>query len=139
MAHRDHSNLQQLPREVYSDIDLSFLSHPITGKLTRKINREAVKQSVKSLILTDYYERPFKSDIGCGIRALLFENFHPAITQQMEDAIREVISNYEPRAVIHSIDIQANPDQHELNVSIVFFVTNDPEPISLNVLLERVR
>ena len=139
MAHRDHSNLQQLPREVYSDIDLVFLSHPITGNLTRKINREAVKQSVKSLILTDYYERPFKSDIGCGIRALLFENFHPAITQQMEDAIREVISNYEPRAVIHSIDIQANPDQHELNVSIVFFVTNDPEPISLNVLLERVR
>ena len=139
MAHRDHSNLQQLPREVYSDIDLSFLSHPITGKLTRKINREAVKQSVKSLILTDYYERPFKSDIGCGIRALLFENFHPAIIQQMDDAIREVISNYEPRAVIHSIDIQANPDQHELNVSIVFFVTNDPEPISLNVLLERVR
>jgi len=139
MAHRDHSNLQQLPREVYSDIDLSFLSHPITGKLTRKINREAVKQSVKSLILTDYYERPFKSDIGCGIRALLFENFHPAITQQMDTAIREVISNYEPRAVIHSVDIQANPDQHELNVSIIFFVTNDPEPISLNVLLERVR
>ena len=139
MAHRDHSNLQQLPREVYSDIDLSFLSHPITGKLTRKINREAVKQSVKSLILTDYYERPFKSDIGCGIRALLFENFHPAIIQQMDAVIREVISNYEPRAVIHSIDIQANPDQHELNVSIVFFVTNDPEPISLNVLLERVR
>ena len=139
MAHRDHSNLQQLPREVYSDIDLSFLSHPITGKLTRKINREAVKQSVKSLILTDYYERPFKSDIGCGIRALLFENFHPAITQQMDTAIREVISNYEPRAVIHSVNIQARPDHHELNVSIVFFVTNDPEPISLNVLLERVR
>ena len=139
MAHRDHSNLQQLPREVYSDIDLSFLSHPITGKLTRKINREAVKQSVKSLILTDYYERPFKSDIGCGIRALLFENFHPAITQQMEDAIRETISNYEPRAVLHSLDIQAKPDQHELNVTVVFFVTNDPEPISLNVLLERVR
>ena len=139
MAHRDHSNLQQLPREVYSDIDLSFLSHPITGKLTRKINREAVKQSVKSLILTDYYERPFKSDIGCGIRALLFENFHPAITQQMDTAIREVISNYEPRAVIHSVNISANPDQNDLSVSIVFFVTNDPEPISLNVLLERVR
>ena len=139
MAHRDHSNLQQLPREVYSDIDLSFLSHPITGKLTRKINREAVKQSVKSLIMTDFFERPFKSDIGCGIRALLFENFHPAITQQMETAIKEVISNYEPRAVIHSVNIQARPDHHELNVSIVFFVTNDPEPISLNVLLERVR
>ena len=139
MAHRDHSNIQQTPKEVYSDIDLAFLSHPITGKLTRKVNREAVKQSVKSLIMTDFYERPFKSDIGCGIRALLFENFHPAIVQQMDTAIREVISNYEPRAVIHSVNIQANPDHHELSVSIVFFVTNDPEPISLNVILERVR
>ena len=89
--------------------------------------------------MTDFFERPFKSDIGCGIRALLFENFHPAITQQMDAAIREVISNYEPRAVIHSVDIQARPDHHELSVSIVFFVTNDPEPISLNVILERVR
>ena len=70
---------------------------------------------------------------------MLFENFHPAITHQMETAIKEVISNYEPRAVIHSVNIQARPDHHELNVSIVFFVTNDPEPISLNVLLERVR
>ena len=139
MAHRDHSNIQQTPKEVYSDIDLAFLSHPITGKLTRKVNREAVKQSVKSLFMTDFFERPFKSDIGCGIRALLFENFHPAIVQQMDAAIREVISNYEPRAVIHSVDIQARPDHHELSVSIVFFVTNDPEPISLNVILERVR
>ena len=139
MAHREHSNIQQTPKEVYSDIDLAFLSHPINGKLTRKVNREAVKQSVKSLIMTDFFERPFKSDIGCGIRALLFENFHPAITQQMETAIKEVISNYEPRAVIHSVDIQARPDHHELSVSIVFFVTNDPEPISLNVILERVR
>ena len=139
MAHRDHSNLQQLPREVYSDIDLAFLSHPITGKLTRKINREAVKQSVKSLIMTDYYERPFKSDIGCGIRALLFENFHPAITQQMEDAIREVISNYEPRASIRNVHIVGKPDSNELNVTVVFFTRNDPTPITLDVLLERVR
>ena len=139
MAHRDHSNLQGPKKEVYSDIDLAFLSHPINGKLTRKINREAVKQSVKSLILTNYFERPFKSDIGCSIRELLFENFHPAITQQMQSAIREVISNFEPRADLISIDIQANPDQHELSVSIVYFVRNDPSPITLNVSLERVR
>ena len=61
MAHRDHSNLQGPKKEVYSDIDLAFLSHPINGKLTRKINRQAVKQSVKSLILTNYFERPFLS------------------------------------------------------------------------------
>jgi len=139
MAHRDQSNLLEPKKAVYSDIDLAFLSHPINGKLTRKLNREAVKQSVKSLILTDYYERPFNGRIGCSIRGLLFENFHPAIIQQMENAIREVISNYEPRAEVVAVNIQAKPDSHTLNTSIVFFTRNDTEPTTLNVSLERVR
>lgn len=126
-------------KEVYSDIDHAFLSHPISGKLTRKTNREAVKQSVKSLILTDFYERPFKPDIGCGIRSLLFENFHPAITEEMKVAIEEVISNYEPRASIISVDMNARPDSHAMSASIVFSIINDAEPIVLDVILERIR
>ena len=131
------STLRQ--KEVYSDIDLAFLSHPVTGKLTRKVNREAVKQSVKSLIMTDFYERPFKRLIGCGIRQLLFENFHPAIIQEMELAISEVIDNYEPRAELISIDIDARPDANALSISVVFYVINDSEPVVLDVILERVR
>jgi phage baseplate assembly protein W len=131
------STLRQ--KEVYSDIDLAFLSHPVTGKLTRKVNREAVKQSVKSLIMTDFYERPFKPLIGCGIRQLLFENFHPAIIQEMELAISEVIDNYEPRAELISIDIDARPDANALSISVVFYVINDSEPVVLDVILERVR
>jgi len=131
------STLRQ--KEVYSDIDLAFLSHPVTGKLTRKVNREAVKQSVKSLIMTDFYERPFKPLIGCGIRQLLFENFHPAIIQEMELAISEVIDNYEPRAELISVDIDARPDANALSISVVFYVINDSAPVVLDVILERVR
>lgn len=126
-------------KEVYSDIDLAFLPHPITGKLSRKINRDAVKQSVKSLIMTDFYERPFKPLIGCGVRQLLFENFHPAIVQEMKQAIAEVIENYEPRAELISIDVDARPDANAMSVSIVFYVVNDSEPVVLDAILERVR
>jgi phage baseplate assembly protein W len=126
-------------KEIYSDIDLAFLAHPITGKLSRKINRDAVKQSVKSLIMTDFYERPFKPLIGCGIRQLLFENFHPAIVQEMKLAISEVIDNYEPRAELISVDVDARPDANALSVSIVFYVINDSEPVVLDVILERIR
>ena len=139
MAHRDQSNLLEPKKAVYSDIDLAFLSHPITGKLTRKLNREAVKQSVKSLILTDFYERPFKPTIGCSIRSYLFENFHPSTIQLMKRAVREVIANYEPRASIRNVHIVGKPDSNELNVTVVFFTRNDPTPITLDVLLERVR
>jgi phage baseplate assembly protein W len=126
-------------REIFSDIDLAFVAHPISGKVNGKVNRDAVRQSVKSLILTDYFERPFKSGIGCSLRYLLFENFTPPIKQQMENAVREVIRNYEPRADVIEVLVEDNSDLNALTVSVAFMVVNDPDPIILDVLLERVR
>ena len=94
---------------------------------------------MKSLVLTDFYERPFKPEIGCGLRQLLFENFHPAIVEEMKTAIGEVIGNYEPRASIISVDMDARPDSHAISASIVFSIINDAEPIVLDVILERIR
>ena len=124
---------------IFSDLDLSFVQHPVTNKLSRKQNREAVKQSVKSLILTDFYERPFKPNIGCSIRYHLFELFTPPVKQQMENAIREVIANHEPRAELIEVLIEERPDINALTVSVAFFINNDPNPVVLDVILERVR
>ncbi len=131
--------MAETKKEVFSDLDLAFIAHPITGQLARKTNRDAVRQSVKSLILTDYFERPFKSDIGCSIRYYLFELFTPALKQQMENAIREVIKNYEPRAEIIDVLVEERQDLNALTVSVAFFILNDPEPVFLDVILERVR
>lgn len=124
---------------VFSDLDLGFIAHPVTKQLSRKKNREAVRQSVKSLILTDFYERPFKSDIGCGIRQFLFELFTPAVKQQMQNAISETIRNYEPRAQIIDILVEERPDLNALTVSLAFYIVNDPDPVVLDVILERIR
>lgn len=124
---------------IYSDIDATFFAHPIRKDIVRKVNREAVKQSVKSLVLTDFYERPFKPTIGCGVRDLLFELFTPATKQQITRHIRETLSNYEPRAEIIDILVQDYPDQHAISISIAFFILNDPEPVTVDLLLERVR
>lgn len=126
-------------KEIFSDLDLGFYAHPVTQAVTRKTNRDSVRQSVKSLILTDFYERPFKSDIGCSIRYFLFENFTPAIKQQMERAIREVILNYEPRADVIAVLVEENREAHALIISVAFMIINDPEPVILDVILERVR
>jgi len=124
---------------IFSDLDLSFVQHPVTKRLSRKQNRDAVKQSVKSLILTDYYERPFKPEIGCSIRYFLFELFTPPVKQQMENAIRETISNYEPRAEVIEVLVEERPEMNALTISVAFFVNNDPNPVVLDVILERVR
>jgi phage baseplate assembly protein W len=118
---------------------LGFFAHPNTGKLTKKVNRDAIRQSVKSLILTDYYERPFKPNIGCGIRYYLFELFSPAVKQQMESAIRETIANHEPRADIVEVLVEERQELNALVVSVAFMIINDPNPVVLDVILERVR
>lgn len=124
---------------IFSDLDLAFIAHPITQQLTRKTNRESVRQSVKSLILTDFYERPFKSNIGCGIRRYLFELFTPATKQSMENSIIEVIENYEPRAELIDVLVEDRPDLHAITVSVAFYILNDPDPVVLDVILQRVR
>lgn len=131
--------MRETDQEIFSDIDLAFIAHPINGKLTRKTNREAVRQSVKSLILTDFFDRPFKPDIGCSIRYFLFELFTPIVKQQMENAIREVIRNYEPRAEVIELLVEERPDMNALTVSVAFMILNDPNPVVLDVILERVR
>lgn len=124
---------------VFSDLDSLFVPNPITKQLARKTNREAVKQSVKNLILTNYFERPFKSDIGCSIRYYLFELWSPALKQTMENAIREVIDNFEPRADILEVLVEDRSELNALSVTVAFSVRNDVNPVVLNVILERVR
>lgn len=125
--------------EIFSDLDLSFAAHPITGAVNRKTNRLAVRQSVKNLVLTNFYERPFQPDIGCGIRNYLFEPLTEITRKLIEEAIRETVENYEPRADIIAIQVEEYPETHTLAVSLAFMILNDPEPVVLDVILERVR
>lgn len=124
---------------IWSDINLAFTAHPVTGELTRKTNRDAVRQSVKCLVLTNFYERPFKPNLGCGVYYHLFENYTPATKQIMEKAVSDVITQNEPRANLLGVSIDDSVDVNGLLVKIVFSVNNDSNPVVLDVLLERVR
>ncbi len=124
---------------IYSDFDNLFVTNPITKQLNRKINRNAVKQSVKNLVLTDFYERPFQSDIGCNIRGYLFEPFTSHLQEQIKDAVVNVITNYEPRAKIIDVLVEDRLDLNAISLTIAFEVLNHSEAVILDVILERVR
>jgi phage baseplate assembly protein W len=124
---------------VFSDFDSLFQANPITKKLNTNVNREAVKESVRNLILTDYFERPFRSDIGCSIRSYLFELWSPALKQTMENAVIEVINNYEPRADVLDVLVEDRSDLNAISVTVAFQIRNDVTPVVLDVILERVR
>tara|TARA_B100000287_G_scaffold435629_1_gene505105 strand:- start:14789 stop:15184 length:396 start_codon:yes stop_codon:yes gene_type:complete len=124
---------------IYSDFDNLFVSNPITKQLNKKINRDAVRQSVKNLVLTDFYERPFQSDIGCNVRGYLFEPFTSHLQEQIKQAITNTIENYEPRANLIDVLVEDRLDLNGLSLTIAFEVVNDPEAVVLDILLERVR
>ena len=124
----------------YSDFDLSFNMHPNTKDLSTKINEEAVKQSVKNLILTNLYERPFHPEIGSNVTASLFDNAIIA-KDSIKDKIVRTIENYEPRVTIQSITVSEKIDENSLDVSIIFSVINSDKPqrFSFPLSLDRTR
>jgi len=124
----------------FSDMAPGFNAHQGTENLQRKTDDEEIKQSVKAMVLTDFFERPFKPNIGCSIRYLLFELFTPATKQMMENEIGEVIRNYEPRVLLQTVNVKEDQDRNRLQATIIFRIKNRPnEPINLSIILERVR
>lgn len=131
--------MPELKEPTFKDIPIDFLAHPITGNVSRLYNREAVKQSVKNLVLTNFYERPYKALLGGDVRSQLFENINSITEYNISKNIEQVLNNYEPRAIIDRIVVQATPDENRIDVTITFQVRNDIQPVSVTIFLERVR
>ena len=133
------SQFPTLNQVVYKDVDTLFDIHPVTRKLNVLTNNAAVARSVKNLVLTNKGERPYQPFLGCDVRNQLFELNDGMVESEVEDTISEVISQYEPRAELISVDADIKPDQHSVEVTITFRVINQQDPISINLMLERVR
>jgi phage baseplate assembly protein W len=131
--------MPELKEPIFKDIPLSFTAHPVTGNVKALVNRDAVKQSVKNIVLTNFYERPYSPNLGGDIISQLFENMDSITEYNIAKNIRQALDNYEPRAIIDEIKSDFFQDQNAINITITFRVRNDAEPISVNVLLDRIR
>jgi phage baseplate assembly protein W len=123
----------------YSDLDLNFTIHPVKKDINRHVGDMAVINSIKNLVLTNHYERPFQPDIGSNIRRLLFENMDTITASSIEREIEQTISNYEPRARVSRINAIADFNKNGFKVEMEFFVINRTDPITINFFLERTR
>jgi phage baseplate assembly protein W len=123
----------------FVDLDLNFSIHPIRKDISTYKSEYAVINSVKNLILTNHYEKPFRPQVGSNIRRLLFENIDSIIAAQIERAVTETIENFEPRVSVSSITAIPDPDNNRYNLRLEFFVINQTSPITINFFLERIR
>ena len=123
----------------FTDLNLLFTASPSTGDITKKTDEEAVKSSLRNLISTKNYERPFHPEIGCQLFALLFENLTSVTTQVIRKTIIDVINKFEPRVIVLDVKLSETGDQNNLDVSIIFKIINTERPVILNTSIQRVR
>ena len=141
MAIYDASNTNKSKKSSrdFIDLNLDFARNVVTHDVVKIEGVDAVKRSVKNLIQTNFYERPFHPELGCGVRELLFENFTPVTGIFIQRKVEEVITNYEPRARISSVTVNEQPDRNGIDVTVYFYVMNMPNPVSVTTVLQRIR
>ena len=128
----------------YSDLDLDFIAHPTTGDVVKKTGIDAIKRSVRNLIFTNFYDRPFRSYIGSNAQKMLFDNINPMTATHLKNSIMETIINHEPRARLYDegndgVLVKIDPDNNGYVVSITFTEVSRSQPVNISFILERIR
>ena len=141
-AHKDAQAFNDSPRNVrtYSDLDLFFSAKSVSKDISKVTDIQAVKRSVRNLVLLNHYEKPFHPEIGSGVRGILFEPMTPITANILARKIEDVVENFEPRAKLIGVRAQPDLDRNAYEVTIEFYVINTPtELVDLTVMLERLR
>lgn len=125
--------------EFYTDVRKDLFPNLVNADVSRRIDEESVKESVKNLILTETGERLFQPNVGCDIKRMLFENFTPQTKLSMESSIRTTIEQYEPRCQLLSVDARTTENENAVLITIIFSIINIQEPVELVLTLERTR
>tara|TARA_B100000795_G_scaffold73819_1_gene52234 strand:- start:3784 stop:4266 length:483 start_codon:yes stop_codon:yes gene_type:complete len=153
---KDAQALNNIERNVrqYKDLDLFFVKKKLSSKdsdgvvtvsgaksdIEKVTDITAVKRSIRNLVLTNHYEKPFHPEIGCGVRELLFELMTPLTAHLLTRKVEDVITEYEPRAQLVGVKATPDLDRNAYELTIEFYVLNAPtELVDLTVLLERLR
>jgi phage baseplate assembly protein W len=124
---------------LYSDLDLTFNRIPVTKDVARRYDDQAVIASVRSLLLTNFYERPFQPNLGSNVDKLLFEPVNNLTAGLIAKEITNVINNFEPRVSIETINVTPNLDENSFIVKLQFYVGNNTTPTAVNLFLQRSR
>jgi phage baseplate assembly protein W len=125
--------------DTYSDFTTNFIKHPISNELVVVKNEDSVKQSFKNLILTNIFERFYNPFFGSNVERTLFENFGPWVVEDLNRYISVAAKQFENRIQILNTQITDNSEQNGISINIVFSILNNPEPVSINLFLKRVR
>lgn len=124
---------------VFKDFDINFSNNPLTNDVSSKSDIHAINQSLKNLVSTDRYERPFYPQIGCNLRNILFEPMDEITKRDLQDALKYTIRNFEPRVKLINVIAQDLPDQNSYQVSVRYEVRATSFQTQFDTILKRLR
>jgi phage baseplate assembly protein W len=123
----------------FKDLDMNFTLHPIRKDVNKLVAERAVINSIKNIVLTAHYEKPFNPDFGSNIRRLLFENLDNLTASAIEREIEETVRNYEPRVNLLETTARADFENNGFKIEMKFMIINQTQPLSITFFLERIR
>ena len=141
-AFNDEQGQNNIDRNVrqWRDLDLFFQRKPSTSDVNKVTDVQAVKRSVRNLVLLNHFEKPFHPEIGSGVRDMLFEPMTPITAVILAKHVEDVVENFEPRARLIGVQARPDLDRNVYDMTIEFYVVNVPtELVTLDVMLERIR
>jgi phage baseplate assembly protein W len=141
MPNYDAGSLNRSKRATkqYRDLDLDFGRNSVTNDVNKLTDIEAVKRSVRNLINTSHFDRPFHPEIGSSVRAMLFEPMTPLTALNLQRKVQEVLINFEPRIKLVQIVANPNIDSNSYDLRIYFYVIGSNDLIEVQTFLERLR
>lgn len=131
--------LSRRKTETYSDFHKDLTLSPVNFDISRKLDEDSIKESIRNIVMTNRGERLFQPNLGCDIRRMLFENFTPDMVITAKDMINNAIKTFEPRAELVGVDIITGVDINSLDIIIVYSIINRQEPLTLVITLDKVR
>ena len=126
-------------KKPHRDLDLSLKIHPIRKDIIPLKDDAAIKNAIRNLLITNFYERPFQDDLGANLRGLLFEPAGVLTNIELREQIRFVIQKYEQRVSIRSIDIIDNADKNEYRINVRFKIKEFDSNDAVEIVLRRLR
>lgn len=124
---------------VYADFHKDLTTNPFSNDLALKTDEEAIKESLKNIILMDKGEKLFQPSFGGNIRAMLFELNSPATIKLIQEQIKSTINNNEPRVQLIDVEVYSLIDDNKIAIKIIYALRNREEPVQVEFILERVR
>jgi phage baseplate assembly protein W len=127
-------------QKQYIDIDLKMGMNPVTRDINKKVDKNAINQAIKNLLLTNYFERPFNPKFGGNLYNMLFENTDPIALLNIRDEIKYSVEYHEPRVIVEDLVVTVDEyDEHLINVVLVYTTPSSTEDIEVRFQVERIR